>query len=221
MFWLGIDTATRRASIALAPAPGAVRSLQPGGGHSPELLGAIEELLAQAGATAKDLAGIGVALGPGSFTGVRVGLSTAKGLGYALGIGVGGLSTLELLARASGLPPGSLVCAAVEAGRGEVYAAEFLIVEGGGVERRSPDRTLPPARLALELLEGTALAGDGADVVRSCALERLRTVATGPLAPVLAAWAVDALPAGTPYRPGGPAPNYIRPSDGEKPRAGS
>jgi tRNA threonylcarbamoyladenosine biosynthesis protein TsaB len=220
VFWLGIDTATRRASVALAPAPGAVRPLQPGGGHSPELLGAIEEVLAQAGATAKDLAGIGVALGPGSFTGVRVGLSTAKGLGYALGIGVGGLSTLELLARTTGLPPGSLVCAAVEAGRGEVYAAQFLLIEGG-VERRSPDRALRPDRLAQELPEGTALAGDGADLVRSRAPDRLRTVATGPLAPVLAAWAVEALPAGTPYRPGGPAPNYIRLSDGEKPPAGA
>ena len=215
MVWLGIDTATRRGSVALAPAPGVVRLLQPGGGHAPELLVAIEALLAQGGWMARDLAGIGVALGPGSFTGVRVGLSTAKGLGYALGIGVDGLSTLELVARAAGLPAGAPICAAIEAGRGEVYSARFLALEGGGVERLSPDGAERPARLAEGLPAGTVLLGDGAELVRSFAPERLRAVSHGPLAPVLAAWAEASLPAGTPYRPGGPAPNYIRPSDGE------
>ena len=216
MVWLGIDTATRRGSVALAPAPRLVRTLQPGGGHAPEILGVIESILVQAGLTSRDLAGIGVALGPGSFTGVRVGLSTAKGLGYALGIGVGGLSTLDLLARASGAPPGTHLCAAIEAGRGEVYNARFLILEEGGLERRSADTAGSPARLAEALPAGTTLVGDGADLVRSFAPDRFQAVPVGPLAPVLAAWAEAALPVGTPYRPGGPFPNYIRPSDGEK-----
>lgn len=218
MVWLGIDTATRRGSVALAPAPRDVRLLQPGGGHAPELLAAIEAILTQSGRTPRDIAGIGVALGPGSFTGVRVGLSTAKGLGYALGVGVGGLSTLELLARAAALPPETLVCAAIEAGRGEVYTARFFVLEGGGLERRAADGAEPPARLAEDLPTGTAVVGDGAERVRSFAPDRLRTVPHGPLAPVLAAWAETALPAGTPYRPGGPVPNYIRPSDGGTPR---
>lgn len=215
MIWLGIDTATRRGSVAFAPGTGDVHLLQPGGGHAPELLGAIEALLARGGLTSRDIAGIGVALGPGSFTGVRVGLATAKGLGYALGIGVGGLSTLELLARAAAAPAGTLVCVAVEAGRGEVYTARFLAMEGGVCERRSADAAVAPSRLAQDLPDGTALVGDGAGLVRAQAPDRLHEVPYGPLAPVLAAWAQAALPIGTPYRPGGPAPNYIRPSDGE------
>ena len=215
MIWLGIDTATRRGSVALAPAPRDVHLLHPGGGHAPELLGAIEALLARSGLASRDIAGIGVALGPGSFTGVRVGLSTAKGLGYALGVGLSGLSTLELLARAGEAPPGTLVCAAVEAGRGEVFTARFLVLEGGERERRSPDAAVTPSRLAQDLPDGTALVGDGAALVRSFAADRLHEVPYGPLAPVVAAWAHAAIPAGTPYRPGEPLPNYIRPSDGE------
>ena len=215
MFWLGIDTATRRGSVALAPAE-SVRLLQPGGGHAPELLEAIDALLVAAGAGAKELAGIAVALGPGSFTGVRVGLATAKGLGYSLGIPVDGLSSLELLARAAGLPNGSLVCAAIEAGRGEVYAARFRITDQGA-ERLTEDAALTPAGV-VDTLEGRVfVAGDGAARVVAAGPDRLTEAPVAPLAPILAAWAVDRLPEGTPYRPGGPLPNYVRPSDGTTP----
>ncbi len=215
MFWLGIDTATRRGSVALAPA-GSVRLLQPGGGHAPELLEAIDALLAAAGAGPKELAGIAVALGPGSFTGVRVGLATAKGLGYSLGIPVDGLSSLELLARATGLPEGSLVCAAIEAGRGEVYAARFRITDQGAA-RLTEDAALTPASV-VDTLEGRVfVAGDGAARVVASGPDRLIEAPVAPLAPILAAWAVHRLPEGTPYRPGGPLPNYVRPSDGTTP----
>jgi tRNA threonylcarbamoyladenosine biosynthesis protein TsaB len=216
VFWLGIDTATRRGSVALAPA-GSVRLLQPGGGHAPELLEAIEALLASAGGNAKDLAGIAVALGPGSFTGVRVGLATAKGLGYALGIPVEGLSSLELLARAAGVPPGSVVCAAIEAGRGEVYAACFRIT-ADGLDRLTDDAVLPPAQ-AGDLAKGrVSVAGDGAASVLAVAPDRLVAAPVAPLAPILAEWAARTLQAGSSYRPGGPAPNYVRPSDAIPPR---
>jgi tRNA threonylcarbamoyladenosine biosynthesis protein TsaB len=217
--WLGIDTATRRGSVALAPA-GSLRLLQPGGGHAPELLAAIEEVLAATGKTPHDLAGIAVALGPGSFTGVRVGLATAKGLGYALGIAVDGLSSLELLARAAGLDPGAIVCAAMEAGRGEVYAARFRVA-ADGVVRLSPDAALPPAKAAGELEAGTLVAGDGAPAIVARAPDRLRAAAVVPLAPFLAAWAAWTIRAGTPFRPGGPVPNYVRPSDAILPRRSS
>jgi tRNA threonylcarbamoyladenosine biosynthesis protein TsaB len=216
VFWLGIDTATRSGSVALAPA-GGVRLLQPGGGHAPELLTAIEALLKAAGAGAKDLAGIAVALGPGSFTGVRVGLATAKGLGYSLGIPVTGLSSLELLARAARLPRGSAVCAAIEAGRGEVYTARFRVADHG-LERLTDDAALPPARLGETLERGVFVVGDGAARIIALAPDRLSPVPVEALAPVLAAWGAQTVPAGTPYRPGGPEPNYIRPSDGATPR---
>ena len=216
MFWLGIDTATRSGSVALAPA-GGVRLLQPGGGHAPELLTAIEALLAAAGAGAKDLAGIAVALGPGSFTGVRIGLATAKGLGYSLGIPVAGLSSLELLARAARLPRGSAVCAAIAAGRGEVYMARFRVADDG-IERLTDDAVSPPARVGEALEPGVFVVGDGAAAIVALAPDRLRSAIVESLAPVLAEWGAQTVPAGTPYRPGGPQPNYIRPSDGTPPR---
>jgi tRNA threonylcarbamoyladenosine biosynthesis protein TsaB len=201
--------------VALAPA-GSLRLLQPGGGHAPELLEAIDALLTSAGAGPKDLAAIAVALGPGSFTGVRVGLATAKGLGYSLGIPVDGLSSLELLARAASAPPGSLVCAAIEAGRGEVYAARFRVT-GEGVERLSEDAALAPARLIEALDGGVFVAGDGAARVVAAAPDRLTEAPVAPLAPILATWASHRLADGAPYRPGGPLPNYVRPSDGTPP----
>jgi tRNA threonylcarbamoyladenosine biosynthesis protein TsaB len=216
VFWLGIETATREGSVALAPG-GGVRLLRPGGGHAPELLAAIEGLLGEADAGPGDLAGIAVALGPGSFTGVRVGLATAKGLGYTLGIAVEGLSSLELLARAAGLPVGSIVCGAIGAGRGEVYAARFLVTPEG-VDRLDQDAAIPPARLAATLVPGTFVAGDGGPgLVAAAGADRLRTATVGALAPVLAGWASRTIPAGAPYRPGGPEPNYVRPSDGAPP----
>jgi len=214
--WLGIDTATRRGSVALAPA-GGLRLLQAGGGHAAELLVAVEAVLAAAGKTPRDLSGIAVALGPGSFTGVRVGLATAKGLGYTLGVAVEGLSSLELLARAAGLAPGMTVCASIEAGRGEVYAARFRVA-ADGVERLSPDAVLAPAKVAQDLEAGTLVAGDGAESVVARAPDRLRAVPVAPLASILADWAARTFPPGAPFRPGGPAPNYVRPSDGVPPR---
>ena len=193
-----------------------MRLLQPGGGHAPELLEAIDALLSSAGAGPKELAGIAVALGPGSFTGVRVGLATAKGLGYSLGIPVDGLSSLELLARAASVAPGALVCAAIEAGRGEVYAACFRVT-GEGVERLSEDAALAPARLIETLEDRVFVAGDGAARVVAAAPDRLAEAPIAPLAPILAAWAAHRLAEGSPYRAGGPLPNYVRPSDGTPP----
>lgn len=218
---LGIDTASRRGSLAIAGPTGAFADeLIEGGRHAGGLVPAIDRLLARGGLAACDLGGIGVVAGPGSFTGLRIGLATAKGLGFSLGIAVEGMSTLEAIARAllgvSGAAGGGLL-AVIEAGRGEVYAARFA-VEGGGVRRLEPDRTFKPEALASSLPAGMLLAGDAAPRLVALAPGRLVSVAIPPLAPVVADWARSILPEGATYRPGGPAPNYVRPSDGDPPR---
>jgi tRNA threonylcarbamoyladenosine biosynthesis protein TsaB len=224
--WLGIDTATPLGSVAVA-APGAVISEEPleeRGAHARHLLSRIETLLERSGRGRDDLAGVGVAVGPGSFTGVRVGMATAKGLSYALGIGVAGLSTLEAMARAAlrgGSPPPPAIAAVLEAGRGEVYAALFR-TGTGRPERLRPDRSLPPEALPADLPPGCVLVGDGAAAVVRAASTAGRVVPppwpTPLLAGAIALWAMETIPPGTVYTPGGLGPNYVRPSDAEAAR---
>jgi len=224
--YLGIDTATSRGSIALAgpdrllaEAPLLERSA-----HARDLLGRIDAILRQVGVTTRDLLGIGVAVGPGSFTGVRVGMATAKGLAYALNVGLGGLSTLEAIAQAAhGVAAGSgaPVCAAIEAGRGEIYAALFRL-EGDAFARAWADRSLLPARLLAELPPGALLAGDGAGTILREAgragRKDLEAVEVACLAGPIASWASRSIEREAGYRPGTATPNYVRPADVEASR---
>jgi tRNA threonylcarbamoyladenosine biosynthesis protein TsaB len=124
---LSLDTCGNTASVALgvadqnevriaATAELAVRT------YSARLIPEIASLLESKFATLRDVEAIVVVKGPGSFTGIRVGLSTAKGLAEGAGIPVIAVSRLALLANASGLPH---VLAAVDAGRGEYYVGEY------------------------------------------------------------------------------------------------
>ena len=124
---LSLNTCGNTASVALgvadknevrivATAELAVRT------YSARLIPEIASLLESKFATLRDVEAIVVVKGPGSFTGIRVGLSTAKGLAEGAGIPLIALSRLALLANASGLPH---VLAAVDAGRGEYYVGEY------------------------------------------------------------------------------------------------
>jgi tRNA threonylcarbamoyladenosine biosynthesis protein TsaB len=126
-----------------APASGAQ------GGHSARLPGAILDLLAAHGRTLAEVEGWAVGLGPGSFTGLRIGLATLKGLAYALGRPMAGSSSLAAmaLAAAPAAPEGAILIPLLDAKKGEVYAG-FYRVAGGGVEAVQPDAALPPDALA-------------------------------------------------------------------------
>jgi len=223
---LGIDTATARGSIALA-AEGrvlAASALEERAWHARELLKRIDRLLRDGGLGPGDLSGIGVAVGPGSFTGVRIGMATAKGLAYALRIGLRGLSTLEALARAAAAslsPAPEWILPTLGAGRGEVYAALFRL-EAAGPSRQAEDRSRPPEELARDLPPGCVVIGDGAEAVLRSGAEAGRSLkaapAWPPLAPAIALWAWSAIPPGAGYTPGALGPNYVRPSDAEAAR---
>lgn len=124
--YLAIDTATDTASLAiirdsqvLAEVTWCCRQ-----NHSVELMPCLTRLLEQARLSLSSLSGIIVARGPGSFNGLRVGISTAKGLAFSLGVPLAGISTLEAAAyehAESGLP----VCPILNAGRGEIAAAIY------------------------------------------------------------------------------------------------
>ena len=123
---LAIDTSTDTAGIAIADELNILAELTWScrQNHSVELMPRLTKLLEQGKIKFEDIKGIVVAIGPGSFNGLRVGVSTAKGIAFSLGIPVAGISTLEMTAYAhcsTGLP----VCPVINAGRSEVGAALF------------------------------------------------------------------------------------------------
>jgi tRNA threonylcarbamoyladenosine biosynthesis protein TsaB len=120
-----IDTCGSEGTVALAEADRVVRSeTLPGRSASERLVPVVREMMTAAGWRLGELAALVVVHGPGSFTGVRVGLSAAKGLSEAGGVGLIAVSRLALLAAAAGDVAGD-VCALLDAGRGEFYCGVY------------------------------------------------------------------------------------------------
>src|ERR1700761_6200296 len=145
---LSLNTCGNTASVALgvpglnkveivATAELAVRT------YSARLIPEIAALLERRHATPGDIEAIVVVNGPGSFTGIRVGLSTAKGLAEGLGIPLIAVSRLALLANATGLPH---VLAAVDAGRGEYYVGEYQNQKNVGEALLTAEETVAMAK---------------------------------------------------------------------------
>jgi tRNA threonylcarbamoyladenosine biosynthesis protein TsaB len=114
--------------------------------HTVELASAVNINLTRAGLSAKDLEVLGVAIGPGSFTGLRIGLALVKGIAYTHQLPVIGIPTLDITARA--IPPGDhLLAAVLQAGRNRLAVGMYQIEEGnwirvGKIENLSPDEFL-------------------------------------------------------------------------------
>ncbi|MFC1528650.1 tRNA (adenosine(37)-N6)-threonylcarbamoyltransferase complex dimerization subunit type 1 TsaB [Candidatus Latescibacterota bacterium] len=143
---LGIETATERLSTALIK-DGTFHERHNDSrlSHCELLTGFISELVTEAGITMNDIEGIAVSLGPGSFTGLRIGISTAMGLAYGLGLKAVGVNTLMGLAWNSA-PPGTLVCPLIDAKRSEVYTAIYRT--GNDI----PDVVIKPAAVPVAKL---------------------------------------------------------------------
>ena len=138
MTLLAIESATDTVGVALIRADGgsAERVHEGGRAHAELLAPAIEEVCAISGCTVADVDQLAVDIGPGLFTGLRVGVATAKALAQALGIGVLGVSSLDVLAAgaAERFRPGGAarVVSVVDARRGEVFAASYRFDEAAG-----------------------------------------------------------------------------------------
>ena len=136
--------------------------------HSRTLLPMAEDLLKNTAVALSEVDVIAVAHGPGSFTGVRIGVSTVKGLCWGAEKPCIGVSTLEAMAW-HGLAAGGLVCPVMDARRAQVYNALFRI-EAGRPVRLCPDRAISLGELADELRafgESVFLIGDGAAITKS------------------------------------------------------
>lgn len=131
--------------------------------HTVSLPRLVERTLADAGLQVGDVQGLAVSIGPGSFTGLRIGLAFAKGLAYAGRVPLAAVSTLEALAWAADAPPGVRICAALDARKQEVYAALFEAT-CDGPRRLGADVALRPAALARLLDAPCVLVGDAGEV---------------------------------------------------------
>jgi tRNA threonylcarbamoyladenosine biosynthesis protein TsaB len=160
---LGIETATSIASVGIVIEDQVVaeRALPIRGSHARTLLPLVDDVLVAAGLGLGDVDLIAVSIGPGSFTGLRIGLSVAKGLALATGLPVAGVPTLEAYARAAGPRPG-VVCPVLDARKGEVYAAAFRWL-AGELDCITAPAAVAPQCLAESLPRPCTLVGDGVD----------------------------------------------------------
>lgn len=186
-----------------------------GKGHAERLMATIAEALQAAGADYSELGSLAVSTGPGSFTGVRVGVSTIRGLALALKIPSIGVTTLDAIAAEAGDAfPNRPIMVAIDAGRGELYVALY---DAAG--KMSYDACV------LSFADALAVAVDAAPVVCGTAAEKIAQAA-GPLAldTGLATATADiatfarlaALRGPSPHKP---APDYLREPDA-KPQSG-
>jgi tRNA threonylcarbamoyladenosine biosynthesis protein TsaB len=229
---VAIETATETVGVAVRTTGGVQAEFALAGRrrHVESLAPALEHLLAQVGLPVSEVGAVAVDLGPGLFTGLRVGVATAKGLAQALGLGVVGLSSLDVLQGAArDLGHRGLVLSVVDARRGEVFAAlrEVGSAEGESVGVRADEAIAPglfaPGELAATLSElgriRVLAVGDGAmryaDVLGqvpgvTCVLGAL----CSPPAHTLLTMALQLLGEGaTPVSPPDVVPLYMREAD--------
>lgn len=229
MMVLGVDTTTYHGSIAIHDEQqGLVASvsLYSTESYARRLLPAVRWLLDQLSLETTDLMGLAVACGPGSFTGLRIGISTVQGIALSAGLRAAAVPTLEASALRAGVPRG-LVCPLLEAGRGEFYGALYETDEEGraGTTLLEPAVLRPDAALrrVAEAAAGREVwfAGDPPLAVPGGeeALDGIESRSSGAdrfIAPQVARLGLEALESGA--QDGDPArlaAVYVRPSDAE------
>jgi tRNA threonylcarbamoyladenosine biosynthesis protein TsaB len=161
---LGIETSTHCGSVAILEDERILGELFLNNGptHSEKLLPMIDLLLREIGVDKRELGGISVVSGPGSFTALRIGISSAKGLALSLGIPVVGVSSLEVLALNLLFTP-FVICSIMDAKKSELFAA-FFTSSSGRLSRSSDDMLVSPHDLIGMIRRKTVFVGNGAMV---------------------------------------------------------
>ncbi|MCX6139187.1 MAG: tRNA (adenosine(37)-N6)-threonylcarbamoyltransferase complex dimerization subunit type 1 TsaB [Ignavibacteriales bacterium] len=165
---LAIETATSVCGIAIVQANRILgsRSTAEKNMHSERLMPMVDELLSATGATLRELTAIAVSIGPGSFTGLRIGLSTAKGMALALQIPIIPIQTLDALAQqmliAGKIPAKSTLCPLIDARRDEAFYAFYRHAKGR-VSRISEPAIAPAAAILVQAasFQNVYFGGDG------------------------------------------------------------
>jgi tRNA threonylcarbamoyladenosine biosynthesis protein TsaB len=173
---LAIETATRQLGVAVTDGERTLASFELLGDypHAVELPGAVTRVLKESGLTLAGIEGIAVDIGPGSFTGLRIGLAFAKALAFPRKIPLTGVPSLDVLASGAAFAPG-LVCPVLDAKQKNVYAALYRMQDG--VPVRESDYLLGPAEEILRMVKEPAVfLGDGSALWR----ERIEAVCPEP-----------------------------------------
>lgn len=220
---LALDTSTKQAGIALYEGGRgliAEYNWHSANRHTEELLPFVAQMLAQAGVAPHELRAVAVALGPGSFTGLRVGVAAAKGLALSGGLKLLGVPTLDVVAYPHQAQPVPVV-ALLQAGRGRVYWAPYAHGPGGWAPQAPPALATIPA-LANTILRATAFAGEVTAAGRATLIQWVGQPRAFFLPPALAmrragylaelAWARYA--AGEADDPAALSPIYLQQPDG-------
>ncbi len=178
---LGIDTSTRCGSVGLMDEGEVVSEylLNISITHSERLLTTIDLLLKEAHCSVKEIDGWAISLGPGSFTGLRIGVSTIKGLAYATQKPVAGVSSLDVLASQISPTP-FLICPILDARKGEVYTAFYAYDELNHLQRQSDYLAVKPEDLIEKIREKTIFVGDGTKTYGDLLRHHLSSMALFP-----------------------------------------
>lgn len=221
MLVLGVETSTSQSSVCLATERQVLAAATLGRpqAHGEFLAPGIDFCLRQARLEVSAISGVAVSLGPGLFTGLRVGIATAQSLAHARGLPVVGLVSLDLVAF-SVRHVRRVVCAVLDARRGELFWASYRCVPGG-VQRVSELRVGLPEKLAAEveaMREDVLAVGDGAvaaaDLLESVGADVSASPATSaPSAQCLVELAVPRFLREETQRPEELRPVYLRQAD--------
>ncbi len=225
MLILAFETSAKAASVALTENGKLLGESYQNTGltHSQTLMVMAEDLLKQCGKTVSDLAAVAVAEGPGSFTGVRIGVAAAKGLAWGCEKPCYGVSTLEAMVLSLGAYQG-YVCPVMDARRSQVYNALFYVNQGVP-ERRTEDRAIALADLKKELeilQEPIFLVGDGSNLCYNTLMGEVSGLVLPPehrmhqRAVGVALAAQAKAEAGIPGDAAALSPNYLRLSQAER-----
>ena len=224
MLLLAFETSAKAGSVALFDGQKLLgeQYLNSGMTHSQTLLSMAESVLSQCGKTAQEVNAVAVANGPGSFTGVRIGVAAAKGFAWGGEIPIYGVSTLEAMALGLGVFDG-YVCPVMDARRAQVYNALFYVNQGV-MTRVTEDRAIALSDLENELktLEKPIfLVGDGSNLCYNTLIEAIPNLVLPPESKLhqrAVGVGLAALQQNAPDAPEALAPNYLRLSQAERER---
>ncbi|RUM34470.1 MAG: tRNA (adenosine(37)-N6)-threonylcarbamoyltransferase complex dimerization subunit type 1 TsaB [Desulfobulbus sp.] len=187
--------------------------------HSRRLLGSVDWVMKAAGVEWPDIDGVAVSLGPGSFTGLRIGMAAAKGIVLAAGIPLLGVSTFAGIALSCGVIDRPLWCV-LDARKQEVYAACFLPGKNRRPELSLEAVAIKPEALVRKMTSPSLLAGPGVDAYRDIFaaghdIELIPAALSSPRAAQIGYLAAELLAADTLLDPAVAVPAYVRASDAE------
>jgi len=222
---LAIETATGCGSVSVTRGGSrngrllAEATAHPDITHSRRLLGSVDWVMQAAGVEWPDLDGVALSLGPGSFTGLRIGMAAAKGIVLALGVPLLAVSTFDGMALSCPVIDRPLWCL-LDARKQEVYASCFLPGEDGRPELHKKAFAVKPEVLAEEINQPSLIAGPGVDAYQDifAAVKDVRLIPaalSSPRAARTGFLAAEQLAAGNILDPAGAVPLYVRASDAE------